>query len=216
MTDPIRRIAAALILTIVSAPLLRAQGPPPRIGPIVLDLHGTVPRFPKDDAVALSRGLSPAELPGTGLGAQAAFHLYFFRWRAITFGIGGELVAARAKQTPPSGAPGARPVTEQFRTLGSQLSFNFGSGDGWSYLSGGIGRSNWSIIPADRPPLTVDDEALKTVNYGGGARWFVRRHVAFSFDVRFYALNPGTPSLGFPASPRITFMAIGAGISVKP
>jgi hypothetical protein len=216
MPNCMRRVAFVSLAVMTGVVRVQTQGPPPRIGPVVLDLHGTVPRFPEDEALASSRGISLAELPGTGLGAQAALHLYFFRWRAITFGIGGELAAGRAKQTPASGATRVRPVTGTFRTLGSQLSLNFGSGDGWSYLSGGIGRSNWSIIPASSSPLLADEEALKTVNYGGGARWFARRHVAFSFDVRFYALNPGTPSGGFPASPRITFMAVGAGISVKP
>ncbi len=211
-----RRVTLVSFFLIALATPIRAQGPPPRIGPIALDLHGTVPRFPEDGALAASRGISLNELPGTGLGVRAALHLYFFRWRAITFGIGGEVVSARAKQTPDAAAAGVRAVTERFRTLGSQLSLNFGSGDGWSYLSGGIGRSNWSIIPGNGAPLVADDEVLKTINYGGGARWFVRRHVAFSFDVRFYALNPGTPSQGFPASPRTTFMSVGAGISVKP
>jgi hypothetical protein len=205
-----------VVVIIVAGPTLCAQGPPPRIGPIALDLHGTVPRFPEDAALASSRGISLGELPGAGFGVQVAAHLYFFRWRAVTFGIGGEAVAARAKHIPPSGATGVRPVTERFRTLGSQLSLNFGSGNGWSYLSGGIGSSNWSIIPGDRTALLADEEALKTINYGGGARWFFRSHLAFSFDVRFYALNPGSPSEGFPQSPRTTFMAIGAGISLKP
>jgi len=194
-----------------------AQEPPPRIGPIVLDLHGTIPRFPDEDpALAASRGLSISELPGTGLGVEAGAHLYFFRWRAITFGFGGEIVTARAKQTPPAAAKGLQAVTEGFRSLGSQLSFNFGSGKGWSYLSGGIGRSNWSIVPDKVPRIPADDDVLKTINYGGGARWFIRSHLAFSFDVRFYALNPGTPSAGYPASPRTTFLSIGAGVSLKP
>ena len=36
-----------------------------------------------------------------------------------------------------------RPVTERFTHLAPELSFNFGTGNGWSYLSGGIGRSTW-------------------------------------------------------------------------
>jgi hypothetical protein len=211
-----RRVALVSYLLMAMASPLLAQEPPPRIGPIVLDLHGTVPRFPENDALALSRGISVTELPGTGLGVQAGLHLYFFRWRAITFGIGGDAVVARAKQTPAATAARLQQVTEQFRTLGSQLSFNFGSGNGWSYISGGIGRSNWSVVPENRTPLVADDEALKTVNYGGGARWFIRSHLAFSFDVRFYALNPGSPSLGFPPSPRTTLLVVGAGVSVKP
>ena len=41
---------------------------------------------------------------------------------------------------------------------------------------------------------------LKTINYGGGARWFAKAHVAFSFDVRFYAINPGPAFLDFRAA----------------
>jgi hypothetical protein len=209
-------VLVVCVLWTATAPAA-AQETPPRIGPIVIDLHGTVPRFPDEDpALAASRGLSVSELPGRGFGVQAGAHVYFFRWRAITFGFGGEIVLARAKETPPPAAVGLQAVSEEFRSLGSQLSFNFGSGKGWSYLSGGIGRSNWSIVPDKVPRLPVDDEVLKTINYGGGARWFIRPHLAFSFDVRFYALNPGTPSAGNPASPRTTFLSIGAGISVKP
>jgi hypothetical protein len=212
-----RRVALVLFLALGIAAPSFAQEPPPRIGPFVVDLHGTVPRFPDDDpGLAASRGLSVIELPGTGLGVQAAANLYFFRWRAVTFGVGGEIMLARASQKPAAAAKGLQAVTEQFRSLGSQLSLNFGTGKGWSYLSGGIGRSNWSIVPDNLSHLFVDDEVLKTINYGGGARWFIRSHVAFSFDVRFYALNPGTPSAGNPASPRTTFLSVGAGISVKP
>jgi hypothetical protein len=212
-----RRVVLVLCVLWPAAAPVAAQEPPPRIGPIVFDLHGALPRFPDEDpALAASRGLSVTELPGSGLGAQAGAHVYFFRWRAITFGFGGEIVVARSKQTPPAAAKGLRAVTEEFRSLGSQLSFNFGSGNGWSYLSGGLGRSNWSVVPDKVPRLFVDDEVLKTVNYGGGARWFIRSHLAFSFDVRFYALNPGTPSAGNPASPRTTLLSIGAGISLRP
>ena len=205
---------AALLIAFASRHAA-AQNEPPRIGPIVLDIRGCVPRFPRAQALADSRGIRLAEVPGAGLGGQLGAHLYFFRWRAITFGIGGEVIAARARQTPPQGAA-LRAVTETFRSLGSQLSLNFGSGNGWSYLSGGIGRSNWSIVPDGQRPLEADDEVLKTINYGGGARWFAKAHVAFTFDVRFYAINPGTASFAFPGSPRTTFMAIAAGVSLKP
>ena len=211
-----RFVAITALLIAFACPHAAAQDEPPRIGPIVVDLRGSVPRFPRIQPLADSRGISVAELPGMGLGGQLGMHLYFLKWRAITVGIGGEVIASRARQTPPSGAAGLQTVTETFRSLGTQLSLNFGNGNGWSYLSGGIGRSNWSIVPDLQGPVAGDDEVLKTINYGGGARWFAKRHLAFTFDVRFYALNPGTGSLGRPGSPRTTFMVIAAGISLKP
>jgi hypothetical protein len=215
---------ASLVLVIVSlgAVPLRAQDPPPRIPPIVIDLHATVPKFPTDDPIlASSRKMELSELPGRGLGVQIGAHLYVLRLKAITFGIGGEFVSSRASQTPPADQkPGAgttllRPTKERYTSLAPQISFNFGTGHGWSYLSGGVGRSTWSLAlegdEADPPNV----EKLKTINYGGGGRWFMKSHVAFSFDVRFYATNPGGPNGRLPGSPRTTLLVIGAGMSVK-
>ena len=193
-----------------------AQEPPPPIGPFVIDLHGTFPRFPSDSSqLALSRGLSVAQLPGSGLGVQASAHLYFLRLKAITFGIGAEVATARSSQTPDPTSTLA-PTEERFSTFSPQLSFNFGNGHGWSYLSGGLGRSNWAIVPVGAEQGPADLEVLKTLNYGGGARWFARPHLAFSLDVRIYVISPGTPYFeGAAGGPRTNLLVIGAGISVK-
>jgi hypothetical protein len=216
-----RRIAsfACAFTILLSAPAF-AQEPPPRIGPFVVDLHGTVPRFPEDVNLAASRPgpsgeLGLADLPGSGLGVQIGLHIYLVKWRAVTFGIGGEFTSGRSTQTPPEGSTSGVATTERFRSLAPQLSFNFGNGNGWSYISGGIGQSVWFLEAAGQDARPPDEEYLKTINYGGGARWFAKPHVAFSFDVRLYAINPGTPYLGFPGSPRTTLVVIGAGVSVK-
>ena len=209
-----------VVLALFARPAV-AQDPPPPIPFAVLDVHGSFPSFPSDDPLlAASRNMSLAELPGSGLGAQVALTLYPLRTRIVTFGIGGEVAIARSRQTPLAGAVMAdgvtplRPSEELFRSFAPQVSLNFGNGSGWSYLSGGLGQSNWSLTPeglTDYPPNT---DPLKTINYGGGARWFIKPHVAFSFDVRFYAINPGTVDL-YPATPRTSLFVIGAGISVK-
>src|SRR6185295_11632487 len=194
----------------------RAQDPPPRIPWFAVDLHGSVPRFPSDDQeLADSRGMTLAELPGRGLGVQVGVHLYPLRWRGVTFGIGGELAASRARKTPAQGVQNLRSWEERYTSIAPQLSFNFGHGYGWSYLSGGLGRSTWALVPAGQADSAQDSEKLKTINYGGGARWFIKSHVAFSFDVRLYAINPGLPLGKFPGSPRTTLMVIGAGVSIK-
>lgn len=214
-----RRAASvgSCLLAIVLWPAgLRAQEPPPRIPIVAIDLHATVPRFPSDPTLAASRSMTVAELPGAGLGLHGAITLYPIRWRAVTFGIGGEVTANRSRHQPPTGNPALRGAEEKFLAAAPQLSFNFGSGRGWSYLSGGIGLSQWSLIPDDRAdPFPSDTERLKTINYGGGARWFAKSHLAFSFDVRFYAINPGSPYLGNPGPPRTTLLIVGAGVSLK-
>jgi hypothetical protein len=194
----------------------RAQDAPPPIGPFVVDVRATFPRFKQQDAqLEDSRGLNPGELPGAGIGVDAAAHLYFLRWKAVTVGVGAQLTLARSHTPPPSTADGPRSVTERFMAIAPQLSLNFGSGDGWSYLSGGVGPSIWSIVPEGEASTPADQERLKTVNYGGGARWFMKPRLAFTFDVRFYAIDPGTPQLGHAGSPRTTMVILGAGISVK-
>ena len=164
--------------------------------------------------------MAAAELPGRGLGVQAGVHLYPLRWHAITFGLGGELAASRARKTPQASSQTLIVSEERYTSIAPQLSFNFGNGNGWSYLSGGLGQSTWSLVPAGRVSSLQDSERLKTINYGGGARWFIKSHVAFSFDVRLYAINPGLPGLSAngavrPCSPRTTLMVIGAGASIK-
>jgi hypothetical protein len=214
------RPLAALLLTLVWLSLASraaAQEPPPKIGPFVLDVHGTVPRFSDDAQLTQSRDLLEREMPGIGLGLHASANVYVFTWKAVTFGLGADAALARAHNGPEAISPTVtgRPVTERFMHIAPELSFNFGTGDGWSYLSGGIGRSTWYIVPDGREPFNTDRERLETINYGGGARWFLKPHLAFSVDARFYAIYPGTPEGGRPGSPRTTLLIVGAGISVK-
>jgi hypothetical protein len=198
-----------------------AQDAPPRIPWFAVDVHGTVPMFPSSQPLADSRALGPnglTELPGAGLGIDVAANIYPLKWRAVTFGIGGHLMTARSRFTADP-ATGLTSVNERFTYLGPALSLNFGTGAGWSYLSAGMNASTWSILPVvdgvESPPLPPDEQRVKTIDYGGGARWFAKPHLAFSFDVRFYAINPTTPVGVLPASPRTTLLVIGAGISIK-
>ena len=192
-----------------------AQEPPP-IPRFVVDLHGTVTTFPDSTILAESRALSQSELPGLGLGGAAAVHFYPFKVGAVTFGVGGLVSTSRAHRTPdPQTEPTLRPVAERFTYFGPQISLNFGTGAGWSYLSGGINASTWSIVADGSAPQPPDDERLKTIDYGGGARWFARPHLAFSFDVRFYAINPSAPTFALPGGPRTTLLVFGVGVSLK-
>jgi hypothetical protein len=210
--------AGVALLSVCAAGVARAQEPPRRIGPFVVDARGVVPRFPIDPQLALSRGLTLSQLPRLGIGVDVGAHVYLIKWRGLTLGVGGELMTARAHRafTQVSGQPAVpAPVTERFTSMAPQISFNFGTGDGWSYLSGGIGRSKWGVVPDGQASRLADEDSLKTINYGGGARWFAKKHMAFNVDVRFYAINPGLAELGYPGSPRATLLVMGGGISLK-
>jgi hypothetical protein len=213
-------VSLAVVFASFSAPAL-AQDPPPPIPWVVVDLHGTFPRFHTDDQLlADSRNLkSLAELPGTGLGVQIGLQIYPLHTRYVTVGLGGELAFARSRQTPPAGALAAdgtplRSTEERITSLSPQLSLNFGNGSGWSYLSAGLGQTTWFLAPDDLGEYPPNSDKLKTFNYGGGARWFIKPHVAFSLDVRFYVISPGFAYI-FPATPRTTLLIIGAGVSLK-
>jgi hypothetical protein len=209
-----KRSAVLVLGLLVCASRLNAQEPPPKIPFYVLDLHANVPNFPSDPQLAASRNLNQAALPGAGLGGDIGFHLYPLRWKQVTFGIGGQATLGRSHSS--ANASLALPaVTERFTTIQPQLSFNFGTGKGWSYISGGIATSTWSVVPDGVDPLPPDQQRLKTINYGVGARWFIKPRVAFSFDVRFYAIDPTLPSATLPNGPRTTLLIAGAGISVK-
>ena len=41
----------------------------------------------------------------------------------------------------------------------------------------------------------------------------MKKHLAFSFDVRFYGIKAGT--VGFPTAPRASLLVISAGASIK-
>jgi hypothetical protein len=217
-------IAAALFA--VAGHAASAQDPPPPLPHVVVDLQGVVPVFPNDaqqladSRPVLNRDLQPtltvAELPGAGYGGRIGAHLYLFKYRGITFGVGGEVMRGTSTSTPADPTSGLVPVDERLTTVSSQLSFNFGTGHGWSYLSGGLGRSRWSLHPAGAAETSADSESLPTANYGGGARWFARAHLAFSVDVRIYEIQPGTAAVGLQrGSPRTRLFVIGAGISLK-
>jgi len=225
---PVRLFVACLVVVLASCSSpAAAQDPPPPIPWFVVDAHATVPKFSSDDTeLAASRGMVAAELPGSGIGAQIGLHLYLLHTRVVTFGVGGELAYGRSSNTPPAGSTQSdlttplRPAEETFLSLAPQVSLNFGNGSGWSYLSAGLGGTTLSLVPQGAADNSSNSDRLKTFDYGGGARWFIKPRLAFSFDVRFYVISPGFPGISstgtiYPAPPRQRLLVIGAGISMK-
>ena len=98
-------------------------------------------------------------------------------------------------------------------TIAPQLSFNFGSHEGWSYLSGGYGIS--TTHAEVNVPASFDGEAgsrnrqTSSLNFGGGARWFLREHFAVGFDVRFHRL------LATGAVPATQIVGLSVGLSLR-
>ena len=192
-----------------------AQPPEEPIGGYVLDLRGTMIPFQRSLPLAEARGLPVLDTPGRGFGYDVGGHVYVFRLLGITFGLGGSYHASSADQRPGelSVDPEGPTLRKRFSALSSQLSFNFGHRDGWSYLSGGLGSSRLSLFPLD-----VEEPAQRsanTLNYGGGMRWFLNARVAFTVDIRLYAISPLPELDSAPSSPRMTQMTVNVGVSFR-
>ena len=182
----------------------------------VVDARVDFPKFKQDAAIANAIGAGVLNLPTRGFGVVAGAHWYPLRVGIMTLGVGGEWVAARRSHTLNTGTkttPLDVTVNTRFSTLAPQISFNFGSRNGYSYISGGIGTANFTSERKDKP-VPDPESGSKTINYGGGARWFAKKHLAVSMDVRFYAINPQLATATRPGYPRMTLVAMSGGIAI--
>ena len=209
-----------LVLLIALPPGAEAQ---PTAGPIsrfVVDTRGSWARFKQDSAVSQGLQVDSTTLPTRGLGITAGAHVYPFRFRRITIGLGVEYARAGDSRTvkiideETDEETEGPTITTTFDSLAPQISFNFGRDEGWSYLSGGIGTARMTSERAD-VPVTATPERTQALNYGGGARWFNSPRVAFTFDVRFYAISPRDATATVPAYPRAKFMVLSAGLAFR-
>jgi hypothetical protein len=187
------------------------------IGRFAADVRTTFPKFKQDPLIATGIGVTTANLPVRAYGLVIGAHFYPARIGVVTLGLGGEMVVARRSRTLESASDAAESgptVNSRFTALSPQVSFNFGAREGWSYISGGIGTSKFTAERQDAP-LPPQESGSKTINYGGGARWFSKKHLAFSVDLRFYAINPQLTTSTRPATPRMTLWAFSVGMAFK-
>lgn len=141
-------------------------GPP---GPFVVDVRGATSSIPT------SVGLYPTvpeggSVPARGFGYDVGGHVYLFNLGPARLGFGANLIGVRGTATD---------ATATMQIAAPQLSFNFGTSDGWSYLSLGAGIARVK---------GVAKASSSAINVGGGARWFIRRHIGVGFDVRVHKI----------------------------
>ncbi len=200
------------------APGAAAQEPEKEpIGRFAVDARVALPRYPDDPATVTALGVTAENLPGRGLGLAAGVTVYPARLGKVALGIGGEWLLSRGSKTldpEEEGGPSGPKVTTRFSALSPQVSLNFGGRNGWSYVSGGIGWVSFTTELEDAPVADATGRT-RAFNYGGGARWFAKEHVAFTFDLRFYRIDPQEATTGRPAYDGRRIMAFSAGISLK-
>ncbi|HEY6361499.1 MAG TPA: hypothetical protein VIX63_10365 [Vicinamibacterales bacterium] len=214
------RRAAGLGLTLVgilATTRAAAQGPPAPPGPYVLDVRGVSSGVPEGAAFfpPLAAGLP---IPTRALGFDIGAHVYAGRLGQARLGFGASLMNVRTEEFPPQAAPstatssppaGPPGLHVDMRALVPQVSFNFGTADGWSYLSAGAGFTEVTARPVDGVDARRSSGRVMTINAGGGARWFLTRRVAFGFDARLHRV---TAADTMPAS---MLFSIAAGISLR-
>jgi hypothetical protein len=214
---PLVALAAAMLTTPRAA---SAQDIPPEelpIGRYVADLRVDFPKFKQDPNIASGIGVSALNLPARAFGFVVGAHWHPLRLGVMTLGLGGEISAARRGHTLNTGTkelPVPVSVNSRFSAVSPQISFNFGARDGWSYISGGIGWARFTAEREDRP-IPDQESSSKTINYGGGARWFAKKHLAVSMDLRFYAVSPQLATATRPSFSRMTLMAFSAGVAIR-
>ena len=200
-------------LLVAPAPLMAQSHEPP--GPYVVDARAVFPRFRQNNLVAGELLVPPTNLPSGGFGLSLGAHWYPIHSKLVTLGIGGEWLAARGSQTVEAvdeAAPSPT-VRDRFSVISPQVSINFGGRNGWSYISGGIGRAKLTMELADEPLPPAPWR--RAINYGVGARWYTSVHVAVSLDLRWYAVDQEPVTLGRPLIPRMTLLMLSGGVALR-
>ena len=219
-----RTLVFAAAMAVASASFAQPKEP---IGRFVVDLRAASVGLPT------AIGWVPAvpegtEVPARSLGFELGAHVYLARWGPMTLGVGATYLTGRKTTVPPDVAEGPTPVPPgtipevrtRLTSLAPQVSLNFGQSRGWSYISVGLGRTNVESDAVLVPPGPTVFQPLEsgwtqTLNYGGGARWFVTDHVGFGFDVRWHSVSDVPATSTHPGAPRSTLFTAGAGVVLK-
>lgn len=219
---PIRRISCRLLVCLTIAVPASAQQKEP-IGRFAVDLRGIFARHKVEPDIAKGLDVETVNLPVRSFGLAGGAHVYPWRSSKMALGVGGEFVLGRGSRTldilgadgkPTMPATKSPTVRRHFTSFAPEFSLNFGHRNGWSYISGGaFGRSKLYADRLDKPQ--TDAPMRKTLNYGGGARWFTSDHVAFSVDFRWYSIAEQPQTATGVFQPRTTLLVLSGGIAIK-
>jgi hypothetical protein len=207
-------IAVAIAALLMPTPAAAQSSPPSTPGPYVIDIRAPMSGLPSTSGF---HPVLPANtlVPKRGFGLGVGGHVHVASLGVSRVGVGLDVLRTRGTAvtpvTPSTSTTGAGTSSSSGTSLSTagqidvamtmtavapQLSFNFGTREGWSYLSGGYGvaQIRTEATGEQESPLTGrttlvrDDGRSASINYGGGARWFIRDRVAVGFDLRFHRI----------------------------
>lgn len=217
------RLVAALCVLLASVPA-GAQNAP-RLPWFAVDVHAATVGIPQAEGWVPDLGTSTM-YPGRNFGVSGGLTIYPVKLGRFTFGIGTTLSAAKAtaktEVVSGSGASQTVTVSQIVRTsvtnLIPQVSINFGRRLGWSYVSAGLGRTkvrSRADAIGTTPEIVVPEAWNSALNFGGGAKWFMKPHLGAGFDIRFVKLASRSPTDVLPSAKRTQQWTISAGISIQ-
>jgi hypothetical protein len=217
-----RRVLLGVFLIVASPAFAQTAE---RIPWFAIDLHAATVGLPQAEGWV---PVVPAdsELPGRNWGVVVGGTVYPVKLGLVTFGVGASMMSAKgtgaSTLTTGSGSTSTTKNLQVVHTgitsLAPQLSMNFGKKLGWSYLSLGLGRSKVSSRSdalGATPGRTVPEAWNSALNFGGGAKWFMKKHLGAGFDARFVKLASRSPSGVLPSAKRTQLWNISAGISIQ-
>jgi hypothetical protein len=213
------------VVVCLSASTAQAQNPD-RLPWFAVDAHAATVGLPQADGwVPVVSG--DTKLPGRNWGLAGGGSVYPLRLGLITFGFGASIIHGSGSGesfsiVSGSGDSATTRITPVVHTaitsIAPQISMNFGHKLGWSYISAGVGKSKVtsSADAVDTSPEMVVPAAWNSaLNFGGGAKWFMKPHLGASFDVRFIKLSSRSPTDTLPSAMRTQMWNISAGISLQ-
>ncbi|MFA5911516.1 MAG: hypothetical protein WC815_22290 [Vicinamibacterales bacterium] len=220
------RLAAMVALALLAAAPVSAQTSE-RLPWFAVDLHGAWVGLPTAEGwVPPLSATTP--LPGRGWGLAGGATVYPLKLGVATFGLGVSLATGKGSSDPLTSTTGSgstekttqttTSVTTQITSVLPQLSINFGHKLGWSYLSAGYGRTkvaSSSEAFGSLAAITVPEAWNAALNFGGGARWFMKPHLGASFDVRFTKLSSRGATDLLPSARRTQMITLSVGISIQ-
>lgn len=201
---------------LATATAAMAQPAPGPLPPVVVDVRGFYTGLGQDPLTAAELGVAPTALPSRALGGAVGLNVYPIRRGSFAIGLGGEFVLARGRKVPDPDDPFAVQIAveQRLQGLSGGFSLNFGQRDGWSYLSAGLGPMQFGTFLGDAAPAESAPRK-STINLGGGARWFTNRHLAVTFDVRFYLTRPELATASYPGRQRNRLLVLSGGVSIR-
>lgn len=223
------KVRGALCLLALAAVLLPAiagaqeREPIPRFA---IDLHAASVGLPSSEGW-IPDVSADTPVPGRAWGLGAAATVYPIRFGIVTIGAGASISTARGKGASleiieGSGDEQTTRITPTVRTrvvnIVPQLSVNFGHKLGWSYLSAGVGRTKVDSSAdaiGTAPQVIVPAAWNQALNFGGGARWFMKRRLGAGFDVRFIKLGSRAARGELPLARRTQMITFSAGVTIQ-